>query len=98
MKDELPCHPERERRTRGQGRPASSPPGSLAHAGDDMISIDFILHPSSFILHPSSLIPHPSNSVCYTRVRRPMKEKREIYRFLHVTPRRIFEQLDQFVI
>jgi ATP-dependent Clp protease ATP-binding subunit ClpX len=27
-----------------------------------------------------------------------MKEKREIYRFLHVTPRRIFEQLDQFVI
>ncbi len=27
-----------------------------------------------------------------------MKEKREIYRFLHVTPRRIFEQLDQYVI
>jgi ATP-dependent Clp protease ATP-binding subunit ClpX len=27
-----------------------------------------------------------------------MKEKREIYRFLHVTPRRIFEQLDQFVV
>src|SRR6185295_613029 len=30
--------------------------------------------------------------------RRQMKEKREIYRFLHVTPRRIFEQLDQYVI
>jgi ATP-dependent Clp protease ATP-binding subunit ClpX len=27
-----------------------------------------------------------------------MKEKREIYRFLHVTPRRIFEQLDHYVI
>jgi ATP-dependent Clp protease ATP-binding subunit ClpX len=27
-----------------------------------------------------------------------MKEKREIYRFLHVTPRRIYEQLDQYVI
>jgi ATP-dependent Clp protease ATP-binding subunit ClpX len=27
-----------------------------------------------------------------------MKEKREIYRFLHVTPRRIFDQLDQYVI
>jgi len=27
-----------------------------------------------------------------------MKEKRDIYRFLHVTPRRIFEQLDQYVI
>jgi ATP-dependent Clp protease ATP-binding subunit ClpX len=27
-----------------------------------------------------------------------MKEKREFYRFLHVTPRRIFEQLDQYVI
>jgi ATP-dependent Clp protease ATP-binding subunit ClpX len=27
-----------------------------------------------------------------------MKEKREIYRFLHVTPRRLFEQLDQFVV
>src|SRR5512141_2833743 len=27
-----------------------------------------------------------------------MKEKREIYRFLHVTPRRIFEQLDEYVI
>jgi ATP-dependent Clp protease ATP-binding subunit ClpX len=27
-----------------------------------------------------------------------MKEKREVYRFLHITPRRIFEQLDQFVI
>ena len=27
-----------------------------------------------------------------------MKEKREIYRFLHVTPRRIFEQLDQYVV
>src|SRR5229473_622598 len=35
---------------------------------------------------------------CYTRPRRPMKEKRDIYRFLHVTPRRIFEQLDQYVI
>src|SRR5213075_3139981 len=30
--------------------------------------------------------------------RRPMKEKREIYRFLHVSPRRIFEQLDQYVV
>jgi ATP-dependent Clp protease ATP-binding subunit ClpX len=27
-----------------------------------------------------------------------MEEKRDIYRFLHVTPRRIFEQLDQYVI
>lgn len=27
-----------------------------------------------------------------------MKEKRDIYRFLHVTPRRIFEQLDGFVV
>ena len=27
-----------------------------------------------------------------------MREKREIYRFLHVTPRRIYEQLDQFVV
>lgn len=27
-----------------------------------------------------------------------MKEKREVYRFLHVTPRRIYEQLDQYVI
>jgi ATP-dependent Clp protease ATP-binding subunit ClpX len=27
-----------------------------------------------------------------------MKEKRDIYRFLHVTPRRIFDQLDQYVI
>lgn len=27
-----------------------------------------------------------------------MKEKRDVYRFLHITPRRIFEQLDQFVI
>lgn len=27
-----------------------------------------------------------------------MKEKREIYRFLHVTPRRIFEQLDHYVV
>jgi ATP-dependent Clp protease ATP-binding subunit ClpX len=27
-----------------------------------------------------------------------MKEKREIYRFLHVTPRRIYEQLDQYVV
>ena len=27
-----------------------------------------------------------------------MKEKREIYRFLHITPRRIFEQLDQYVV
>ncbi|HEX6161524.1 MAG TPA: ATP-dependent Clp protease ATP-binding subunit ClpX [Thermoanaerobaculia bacterium] len=27
-----------------------------------------------------------------------MKEKRATYRFLHVTPRRIFEQLDQFVV
>src|ERR1044072_5003281 len=27
-----------------------------------------------------------------------MKEKREIYPFLHVTPRRIFDQLDQYVV
>lgn len=27
-----------------------------------------------------------------------MKEKRDVYRFLHVTPRRIYEQLDQYVI
>ncbi len=27
-----------------------------------------------------------------------MKEKRDIYRFLHVSPRRIFEQLDQYVV
>ncbi|HUP66398.1 MAG TPA: ATP-dependent Clp protease ATP-binding subunit ClpX [Thermoanaerobaculia bacterium] len=27
-----------------------------------------------------------------------MKEKREVYRFLHVTPRRIYEQLDQYVV
>ena len=27
-----------------------------------------------------------------------MKEKRDVYRFLHITPRRIFEQLDQYVI
>ncbi|HEY0143688.1 MAG TPA: ATP-dependent Clp protease ATP-binding subunit ClpX [Thermoanaerobaculia bacterium] len=27
-----------------------------------------------------------------------MKEKRATYRFLHVTPRRIFEQLDQYVV
>jgi ATP-dependent Clp protease ATP-binding subunit ClpX len=27
-----------------------------------------------------------------------MKEKREIYRFLHVTPRRLFDQLDQYVV
>jgi ATP-dependent Clp protease ATP-binding subunit ClpX len=27
-----------------------------------------------------------------------MKEKRETYRFLHVTPRRIYEQLDQYVV
>jgi ATP-dependent Clp protease ATP-binding subunit ClpX len=27
-----------------------------------------------------------------------MREKREIYRFLHVTPRRIYEQLDQYVV
>src|SRR5437879_6820193 len=38
------------------------------------------------------------NPVCYTQGRRLMKEKRDIYRFLHVTPRRIFEQLDQYVI
>src|SRR5215208_1128737 len=49
------------------------------------------IRPSSFILHPSSF-PR------YTRKRRQMKEKREIYRFLHVTPRRIYEQLDQYVI
>ena len=35
---------------------------------------------------------------CYTRFTASMKEKREIYRFLHVTPRRIFEQLDQYVV
>jgi ATP-dependent Clp protease ATP-binding subunit ClpX len=33
----------------------------------------------------------------YTR-RHPMKEKRDTYRFLHVTPRRIYEQLDQYVV
>src|SRR5207253_6180299 len=38
------------------------------------------------------------NPVCYTQGRRLMKEKRDIYRFLHVTPRRIFEQLDQYVV
>ena len=27
-----------------------------------------------------------------------MKEKRDVYRFLHVSPRRIFEQLDQYVV
>jgi ATP-dependent Clp protease ATP-binding subunit ClpX len=27
-----------------------------------------------------------------------MKDKRDIYRFLHVSPRRIFEQLDQYVV
>ena len=27
-----------------------------------------------------------------------MKEKRDIYHFLHVTPRRIYEQLDQYVV
>jgi ATP-dependent Clp protease ATP-binding subunit ClpX len=27
-----------------------------------------------------------------------MKEKRDTYRFLHVTPRRIYEQLDQYVV
>ena len=27
-----------------------------------------------------------------------MKEKRDVYRFLHITPRRIFEQLDQYVV
>jgi ATP-dependent Clp protease ATP-binding subunit ClpX len=27
-----------------------------------------------------------------------MKEKRDIYRFLHVTPRRIYEQLDHYVV
>jgi len=36
--------------------------------------------------------------VGYTRRGASMKEKRDIYRFLHVTPRRIFEQLDQYVI
>src|SRR6476659_3575048 len=56
-------------------------------------------HARPALFHPSSLIPHPSKFAgCYTRKRRQMKEKREIYRFLHVTPRRIFEQLDQYVI
>ena len=41
---------------------------------------------------------HAEIGGCYTRIRAKMKEKREIYRFLHVTPRRIFEQLDQYVI
>jgi ATP-dependent Clp protease ATP-binding subunit ClpX len=27
-----------------------------------------------------------------------MKEKRDVYRFLHISPRRIYEQLDQFVV
>jgi len=40
----------------------------------------------------------PAAIRCYTQFAASMKEKREIYRFLHVTPRRIFEQLDQFVI
>src|ERR1041384_1429511 len=35
---------------------------------------------------------------CYARCHATMKEKREIYRFLHVTPRRLFEQLDQYVV
>jgi ATP-dependent Clp protease ATP-binding subunit ClpX len=34
----------------------------------------------------------------YSAPSRLMKEKRDIYRFLHVTPRRIFEQLDQYVV
>jgi len=34
----------------------------------------------------------------YSTASRLMKEKRDIYRFLHVTPRRIFEQLDQYVV
>src|SRR6185503_8284957 len=38
------------------------------------------------------------DKACYPRRQATMKEKREIYRFLHVTPRRIFEQLDQYVI
>lgn len=38
------------------------------------------------------------NADAILATRRPMKEKRAIYRFLHVTPRRIFEQLDQYVI
>src|SRR5579864_6720373 len=37
------------------------------------------------------------NALLYSIAAR-MKEKRDIYRFLHVTPRRIFEQLDQYVI
>src|SRR5436309_7147802 len=51
-----------------------------------------------------ALMPHMSspvrecNAVCYTQLRRAMKEKRGFYRFLHVTPRRIFEQLDQYVV
>ncbi len=27
-----------------------------------------------------------------------MKEKRDVYRFLHITPRRIYEQLDEYVV
>src|SRR6266550_9010723 len=39
-------------------------------------------------------VPHPFAILKPAR----MKEKRDIYRFLHVTPRRIFEQLDQYVV
>src|ERR1043165_9164137 len=42
--------------------------------------------------------PRPQFRRCYTQIGPRMKEKRDIYRFLHVTPRRIFEQLDQYVI
>src|SRR5205807_6519709 len=37
------------------------------------------------------------NRLLYSNTAR-MKEKRDIYRFLHVTPRRIVEQLDQYVV
>jgi ATP-dependent Clp protease ATP-binding subunit ClpX len=51
-------------------------------------------------------MPHTSGAVSHDPGRRapaildgaPMKEKRDTYRFLHVTPRRIYEQLDQYVV
>jgi ATP-dependent Clp protease ATP-binding subunit ClpX len=36
--------------------------------------------------------------LAFERPTHPMKEKRDIYRFLHITPRRIFEQLDLYVV
>jgi ATP-dependent Clp protease ATP-binding subunit ClpX len=42
--------------------------------------------------------PAVRGRLLYSNPPAAMKEKREIYRFLHVTPRRIFEQLDQYVV